>query len=265
MRLILLTHGGADLVIDEICKVPGLDLVGVFIEDRVTPDRSFTEKIRRSIRYDGVPATITKFLSKVLGRNDSAGGEDPDTVDRTEEAARKHGIEVVHVNDYHDHRSCEMMRDKNADLGIIFGTNIVKETVFSIPRLGSINLHQGLAPYYRGGPPVFWELFNDEKEVGLTVHFVASKVDTGDIVLQKKVPLRYDPAFGTNYEQFLSRFRGSIRTVCAEMVAAAASLIAGGDFSRTVQDISLGKRYRLPVKKEKDEMRRRLAARIANG
>ncbi len=73
------------------------------------------------------------------------------------------------------------MKSADADLGILYGTNIIKETVFSVPKLGSINIHQGLAPLYRGGPTVFWELFNDEKEVGITVHFVAAKVDTCDI------------------------------------------------------------------------------------
>ena len=104
-----------------------------------------------------------------------------------------------------------------------------------------------------------------KKEIGLTVHFVAPIVDTGDIVLQKKVPLQYDMAFGTDFEKFLSNYRDGLRQISAEMVAAAASMIANGEFSRTKQDVSLGKRYRLPVKKEKDEMRRRLALRIANG
>lgn len=265
MRLILLTHGGADLVIQEICRRPELELVAVFIEDRVSPERSFSEKIKRSIRYDGLLATVGKFSSKLLGRNGSGSDEVEIPNDRTEETARSLGIEVVHVDDYHDPASLELIRQANADLGIVFGTNIIKESVFSIPRLGSINLHQGLAPFYRGGPPVFWELFNNENEVGLTVHFVASKVDTGDIILQKTVPLKYDPAFGADYEQFLSTYRDGLKAVCAEMVAAAASKIASGEVSPVKQDITQGKRYRLPVKKEKDEMRRRLAARMGNG
>ncbi len=265
MRLILLTHGGADLVIQEICKRPELELVAVFIEDRVSPERSFSEKIKRSIRYDGLLATLRKFSSRLVGRNGSGNDGLDVSQDKTEETARMHGIEVVHVNDYHEPASLELIRRANADLGIVFGTNIIKESVFSIPRLGSINLHQGLAPFYRGGPPVFWELFNNEKEIGLTVHFVASKVDTGDIILQKTVPLKYDHAFGADYERFLSKYREGLRKDCADMVANAATKIASGEFTPIKQDISQGKRYRLPVKNEKDEMRRRLAARMGNG
>jgi methionyl-tRNA formyltransferase len=77
-------------------------------------------------------------------------------------------------------------------LGILYGTNIIKESVFGIPRLGSINLTKDSRRVYRGGPTVFWELFNDEKELGITIILSAAKVDTGDIILQKTLALVYD-------------------------------------------------------------------------
>ncbi|HKG22414.1 MAG TPA: formyltransferase family protein, partial [Blastocatellia bacterium] len=145
----------------------------------------------------------------------------------------------------------------------VLGTNILKEPVFSIPRLGSINLHQGLAPFYRGGPPVFWELFNGESEVGLTVHFVAPKVDTGQIVLQETVPLSYDYSYGLDFEAFIDDYRRQLADRSASLVAEAVRQIAEQTYVTRPQDTSLGKRYRLPVKKEKDELRRRLASRRA--
>lgn len=259
MRVILLTHGGADLVIREICSKPDLRLVGVFIETRRAPARAFHEKLKRSVKYDGIFETLKKFGSKLFGKNVAEQAEA--SPDLTADAAGEHGVPVYFVEDYHAEQSLKMIREANADLGIIFGTNIIKESVFGIPKLGSINLHQGLAPYYRGGPPVFWELFNDEKEVGLTVHFVASQVDTGDIVLQKTVPLEYEASYGGDFDAFIEDFRDALRTDCAEMVASAAEMIASGDLQRTAQDTTLGKRYRLPTKGEKDELRRRLSGR----
>ena len=264
MRVILLTHGGAELVINEICAKPDLELVGVFIETRQAPERSFKEKLQRSIKYDGYLETVKKFAGKLAGKNEAAVEEKSETSGNpTEEAAQSFSVPVHFLDNYHSEDSIELIRSENADLGIVFGTNIIKESVFGIPKLGSINLHQGLAPYYRGGPPVFWELFNDEKEVGLTVHFVASKVDTGDIVLQKTVPLKYDFGYGEDFQAFIDDYRKGLRKDCAEMVAKAAELIATGDFPRTTQDTTLGKRYRLPIKSEKDEMRRRLLRRKA--
>jgi folate-dependent phosphoribosylglycinamide formyltransferase PurN len=258
MRVVLLTHGGAELVIDELAKIASVEIAGVFIEQKTTPERSMSDKLRRSIRYDGYFATAKKFLVRSNG-NESSGSKD-----LTVEACERNGIKYYFVDDYHSAASRALLTSMNADLGVVYGTNIIKESVFSIPRLGSINLHQGLAPLYRGGPPVFWELFNGEKEVGLTVHFVAAKVDTGDIILQETVPLEYDGRFGTDFERFTDEFRAGLRAKCAELVAKAVTQIASGEVKTIKQDISLGKRYRLPVKKEKDEMRRRLRMRLEN-
>ena len=262
MRLILLTHGGAELVIDEICSRPELELAAVLVETRQTPERSFNEKLKRSIKYDGYLETAKKFGGKLFGKNGDGHVAKPEN-NLTVEAARKLDVPVHFVDDYHSSESIDLIKSLDADLGIVYGTNIIKESVFGLPRLGSINLHQGLAPYYRGGPPVFWELFNDENEVGLTVHFVATKVDTGDIVLQKAIPLNYDFGLGDDFETFIDTYRQGLRKDCAEMVAIAASMIASGDFPRITQDTTLGTRYRLPVKREKDEMRRRLLRRKA--
>lgn len=267
MRVILLTHGGAELVLEELSKLKNIEIVGVFIETATTPNRPFKEKIKRSIRYDGYFETAKKLFAKVL-RTKTTGEEEEKIVassrELTESKVRNLAVEVFNVENYHHENVLELMRNANADLGIIYGTNIIKESVFSIPKLGSINLHQGLAPYYRGGPPVFWELFNDENEVGLTVHFVASKVDTGDIILQKTVPLEYDFSFGDDFESFLEKYKDGLRYDCAKMVAEAVDLVAKGDFPRIKQDTTLGKRYRLPIKKEKDEMRKLLRQRQKN-
>ena len=137
----------------------------------------------------------------------------------------------------------------------LYGTNIIRKAVFQIPKLGSINIHQGLAPIYRGGPTVFWELFNDEKEIGITVHFVAPKVDTGDLILQNTLPLEYDfDRYGLDYESFLADFRAILKEPSAQMMFGAIEQIALGEEQRTAQDTSIGKRYRLPTKREKDEL-----------
>lgn len=252
----MLTHGGADLVIERLAELPEVELAGIFIETSAPASRSLTEKLRRSLKYDGVAATARKFLR--LNRR----GNGAVAPDRTRDAAKERKIPVYEVVDLHSEDAIDLLGSADADLAVIFGTNIIKESVFSIPKLGSINLHQGLAPFYRGGPPVFWELFNGETEIGLTVHFVASKVDTGDIVLQRSFPLEYDEKFGLEFEDFINEYRAGLRDASAAMVAEAVGAIAAGHFDRIPQDTTLGTRYRLPTKKEKDEMRRRLKNRF---
>jgi methionyl-tRNA formyltransferase len=175
--------------------------------------------------------------------------------------AEVHQIPFFLVDNYHADRSLELIRSTRPDLGVIYGTNIVKESVFKIPRLGSINLHQGLVPFYRGGPPVFWELYNGESELGLTVHMVETKVDSGAVILQDKVPLQYNYDYRMDYESFIRDFCFQLRSRSAELVTEAVRQIALGTAVPKTQDSAIGKRYRLPLKKEKDELRRRLRKR----
>jgi folate-dependent phosphoribosylglycinamide formyltransferase PurN len=261
-RVILLTHGGAELVLERLLALEGVEVAGVFVETEVTPRRGWREKLRRSVRYDGWAATAWKLAGQLSRRRT---GADAALVaasrDALREAAEAAGVPVHLVGNYHADESIALMRAARADLGVVYGTNIIKESVFGLPRLGSINLHQGLAPLYRGGPPVFWELYNGEREVGLTVHFVAAKVDTGEILLQEAVPLAYDDAHGDDFDAFIEGYTAGLRARSAELVARAVRMIADGAYEARPQDTSLGKRYRLPTKREKDELRRRRRAR----
>jgi len=62
---------------------------------------------------------------------------------------------------------------------------ILKEEVFSYPKYGSINIHAGMLPKYRGQHPLNWAIIRGEKSIGVTVHYISSGVDNGDIILQK--------------------------------------------------------------------------------
>ena len=262
LRLMLLTHGGVEVALERLAALDCVTIAGIFIETDTVRRVGLREKLRRSIRYDGYAATAAKFVGKLAGmRNSGDAGHAAPCHDAILKIAEAHAIPAHHVANYHSPESIALMKSADADLGVVLGTNILKETVFKIPRLGSINLHQGLAPYYRGGPAVFWELFNGEPEVGLTVHFVESKVDTGEIILQQTVPLEYDYGFGTDFESFIAHYRQGLVGRCAQLVADAVESLALGTASPRPQDTTLGKRYRLPVKSEKDELKRRLRAR----
>jgi folate-dependent phosphoribosylglycinamide formyltransferase PurN len=268
LKVIILTHGNASLLLERLLKIKTLEIVGVFVETKTQPERGFKEKLERSIKYDGYLETFKKFGAKIIGGK-TEGLEELETVRRNQEELNKFaetsGIKIQKVENYHSEGAQKLLCDANADLAILYGTNIIKKDVFSIPRMGSINIHQGFAPYYRGGPSVFWELFNDEKEVGVTVHFVAAKVDTGDVILQKSFPLEYDfEKYGLDYESFLNDFRFSLKIPMIEMIAEAVSRISERTEQRIKQDLSLGKRYRLPVKSEKDAMLRVLKSRSQN-
>ena len=266
LRVIVLTHGEAESLLEDLLRLDNVEVAGVFVETEVNRRvYGLRDKLRRSIRYEGYAATAMKGLRLLAGRGDS-GQDATDQIREGQQSLGRFagdlGVSVHFLPNYHTEESMGLMRAAEADLGIVWGTNILKECVFRIPRLGSINIHQGLAPYYRGGPPVFWELYNGEPEVGVTVHFVESKVDTGEIIVQETLPLVYDYSYGLNYEAFIADYRARMMDHCVRLMVNAVTVIADGSARPRPQNTDLGKRYRLPVKREKDELRRRLRTRL---
>jgi methionyl-tRNA formyltransferase len=74
------------------------------------------------------------------------------------------------------------------DLIVVFSmSQLLKANIFSIPRLGTINLHPSYLPDYRGPNPDFWQYYDMELNPGVTVHYVDVGEDTGDIILQERV------------------------------------------------------------------------------
>src|SRR5215470_15658995 len=98
---------------------------------------------------------------------------------------------ILHITtDYHSGDTLQFVRSLNSDLGIIYGARILKACLFSIPRLGSINIHKRKVPDYRGGGPVgLWELLDGQPEIGVTVHQVTEKLDAGAIVNSATIPI----------------------------------------------------------------------------
>lgn len=79
-------------------------------------------------------------------------------------------------------------------LGLAIGAPILRPDLFRIPRLGTLNLHKGLLPDYRGMPPGFWELHDGVACSGVTVHWVDEGLDTGPILIERRLSV---PAHST--------------------------------------------------------------------
>ena len=99
-----------------------------------------------------------------------------------------------------------VMRDLAPDLFIAVGyMNLLKPEILSVPRIVAANWHASLLPAYRGKHPVFWALRNGERWVGLTVHVMDPKFDTGDILYQVKVRTRKRDTVGSAYDRIMEK------------------------------------------------------------
>ncbi|OUX30234.1 MAG: methionyl-tRNA formyltransferase, partial [bacterium TMED264] len=84
------------------------------------------------------------------------------------------------------------LKKLGADIFLVVAYRILPEEIIGIPRHGAINLHVSLLPKYRGAAPIQWALMNGDTETGITVFQINKKVDTGDILVQKKFPIFQD-------------------------------------------------------------------------
>lgn len=122
----------------------------------------------------------------------------------------------------------DTMRDVNSDLFVSMSFNqIFKTTMINLPPLKTINCHAGKLPFYRGRNILNWALINDEKEFGITVHYVDEGIDTGDIILQDTYPITDDDDYGTLLDKAYSG--------CADILYRAIKLIQAGKATRTPQ------------------------------
>ena len=88
--------------------------------------------------------------------------------------------------------------------------------MLDLPRKGAINLHLGMLPSYRGVFPIFHALVNDEKEIGITVHYMDEQFDNGLIIIQKTISITekddlfiiYPRAFNVGAELLISSIDG---------------------------------------------------------
>lgn len=82
------------------------------------------------------------------------------------------------------------LSDASPDVLVVFSmSQLLPPSVFTIPRLGTINLHPSFLPEYRGPNPDFWQYYDFSAYGGVTVHHIDEGEDTGDIICQARVPI----------------------------------------------------------------------------
>jgi len=153
-----------------------------------------------------------------------------DTNDETlKEYSLKYKIDYLYPVSINTPGFIETAKSYNVDLLVSMSFNqIFKSDLISVPKIGVINCHAGKLPFYRGRNILNWALINDEKEFGITVHFVDEGIDTGDIIKQNIYLITddddYDSLLKVAYKE------------CAAILYDAIKELQYGTFKRIVQN-----------------------------
>lgn len=103
--------------------------------------------------------------------------------------ALEQGLKVLQPTNLKSDAFIHDLRSLNPDLQVVVAFRMLPKVVWQIPVYGTFNLHASLLPQYRGAAPINWAIINGEKETGVTTFFIDEKIDTGEIILQKKTSI----------------------------------------------------------------------------
>jgi methionyl-tRNA formyltransferase len=190
MRIILLTQDDPFYLaqnIDYLIKnLPAHSEVVATVVFEVSPfgkRESFTEKLKKTFDIFGLGFFVNygvKFVLSKLNPNK-----------KVKNILAKYHVPLVEIQgNINLAENLDKLRDYKPDLLIsIAGNQIFKMPLISLATKGCLNLHTALLPKYRGLMPSFWVLKNNEKYTGVSIFFVDEGIDSGDILVQKKVEI----------------------------------------------------------------------------
>jgi methionyl-tRNA formyltransferase len=122
-----------------------------------------------------------------------------------ESAVKKYAVEkglhVLQPEKLKNADFLEELRSLKADLQVVVAFRMLPEVVWNMPPMGTINVHGSLLPEYRGAAPINWAIINGEKETGVTTFKLKHEIDTGDILLQEKIPIGEDETAGELHDR----------------------------------------------------------------
>lgn len=155
--------------------------------------------------------------------------------------ALSHGIKVMQPVKLKDPEFVEELRSLRADLFIVIAFRMLPEVVWSMPPLGTFNLHASLLPRYRGAAPINRAVMNGDTETGVTTFFLKHEIDTGDIISQERVEILPTDNVGDVHDRLMH--------LGAELTVKTIDDIVAGTLQRIPQDELIGDTEPTPAPK----------------
>ena len=155
------------------------------------------------------------------------------------EACRRHGVPCLPVADVNAPEFLDELRRQGADVLIsVSCPQIFKKPLIELPPLGILNIHGAILPQYRGVLPSFWMLANGEKKAGVSIYYVDSRIDAGELCGQRI----YDIPADESLDGFLKRSKA----IAADLLLEVLSDIERGQVTRRALNLAEGSYFSWP-------------------
>ncbi len=114
------------------------------------------------------------------------------------------GVELMQPVSLKDENFLSQLRALQADLFIVVAFRMLPQVVWSMPSMGTFNLHGSLLPLYRGAAPINWAIIKGEEKSGVTTFLIDHEIDTGNILMQRECPIEERETIGTLYDKLMA-------------------------------------------------------------
>jgi methionyl-tRNA formyltransferase len=162
----------------------------------------------------GTPQFAVPSLNKLYeaGYNIAAVVTAPDKpagrgMQLTQSAVKKYALEknlkILQPEKLKDPGFIKELELLKTDVQVVVAFRMLPEIIWNMPPLGTINLHASLLPQYRGAAPINWAIINGEKQTGVTTFKLKHEIDTGNILLQKKIDLDENETAGSLHDKMM--------------------------------------------------------------
>lgn len=148
-----------------------------------TPDFA-VQSLSRLVEEGFDVVGVVTMPDKAIGRHHDVLQSSP-----VKKYALEKGIPILQPEKLRDETFLAELKALKPDLQIVVAFRMLPQVVWSLPPLGTFNLHAALLPQYRGAAPINWAIINGDTETGVTTFFLDEQIDTGRIILQEHTPI----------------------------------------------------------------------------
>ncbi|MCM1491470.1 MAG: methionyl-tRNA formyltransferase [Muribaculum sp.] len=124
--------------------------------------------------------------------------------------ALEHNLNILQPEKLKSEEFIGSLRRLDADLFIVIAFRMLPREVWQMPTLGTFNLHASLLPKYRGAAPINRAVMNGDTETGVTTFFLKHEIDTGDMIMQRKIDILPDDNVGDVHDKLMHLGAGMV-------------------------------------------------------
>lgn len=147
--------------------------------------------------------------------------------------AQEKGIKVLQPEKLKNQEFISELTALQPDIAVVVAFRMLPESVWSIPKIGTFNLHASLLPQYRGAAPINWAIINGEKRSGVTTFLIDQQIDTGNIIYREEIDIDSKDSAGDLHDKLM--------VIGANLVLKTINDLAEGKVKPTSQEAFLAK------------------------